>query len=214
MITIAETERITGSKDWSPLLMPEFNKKYMIDIHNQLQKASMNGKVILPNNPFRFLELCGYNDTNVVIIGKEPYSHIIPDGLAYSSSLMSSSLESIFKEANPKRTNPDLKDWAKQGVLLMNMVLTVEKGKMESHVNFNWPMFTCTILRILSATKKNVVYILWGKKLQQLSKHINQTENLVLTSNHPQANSGFMGCDHFKTCNKYLKAHGKSEIKW
>jgi uracil-DNA glycosylase len=207
MITLSKAQKILGNTQWASLLMAEFNKTYMINISDKLKAEASQGITIYPKDPFRCFKLSDFGQTNVVIIGKEPYPNNSSDGLAYSSNKLTPALEIIFRELNIQRS-PDLTDWAKQGVLLLNMNLTVQKG-----IKLNWPLFTSTVLRILSL-KKHTVFMLWGERTMNLAKHIDQHNNLVLMSEHPQAGEDFLGCGHFETCNKYLIAHGKKEIKW
>ena len=111
----------------------------------------------------------------------------------------------------------DLSRWAKQGVLLLNTTLTVEKNKRGSHMNKGWEMFTNDIVSSINKTKNNIVYLLWGTRAGSFKSLINNERNLVLTSSHPSplsARKGFIGCNHFSLCNEYLKQHNIGEILW
>ncbi|KAM0673099.1 hypothetical protein GVAV_003445 [Gurleya vavrai] len=134
---------------------------------------------------------------------------------------MSSSLRNINKEINksyPNRTyckSGDLTNWARQGVLLLNCILTVEEKKPLSHKNIGWEIFTARIINEISKIK-GVVFMLWGNSAKEMEKHI-ENGNLVLKSSHPSAKGvreEFGGCNHFKIANEYLVANGKAEIEW
>ena len=108
-------------------------------------------------------------------------------------------------------------DWAKQGVLLLNTVLTVEEGKANSHANWGWEIFTDKVIAQLNAHRENIVFLLWGSHAQKKGAFIDRNKHRVLTAPHPSplaAHRGFFGCHHFSKANEYLKAHGMEEINW
>ena len=163
----------------------------------------------------------------VVILGQDPYHR--PNqahGLSFSvkpTIVPPPSLINIYKELAtdiegfviPKHGY--LVDWAKQGVLLLNTVLTVEEGKANSHANWGWETFTDKVIAKLNAHRENIVFLLWGSHAQKKGAFIDRNKHCVLTAPHPSplaAHRGFFGCHHFSKANEYLKAHGMAEINW
>ena len=163
----------------------------------------------------------------MVIIGQDPYhGPNQANGLCFSvdSKLVNPpSLNNIFKEIShdldcKNRDNGNLIDWAKQGVMLLNSVLTVEDGLAGSHANKGWEKFTDTVISILSEKKENLVFLLWGGYAKKKGKKIDSKKHLILTSGHPSplsANRGYwFGNKHFSATNFYLSKLGKSQINW
>ena len=114
-------------------------------------------------------------------------------------------------------TDTTLIDWANQGVLLLNTTLTVSKGNANSHAKIGWNDITNGIIKILNSMPQNIVYLLWGNSAIQFKQVLNNPKQIVLTASHPSplsAHRGFLGCDHFKKANEYLKKHGLKEITW
>jgi uracil-DNA glycosylase len=195
-------------------------------------KTERETKIIYPDpsQVLRALELTPYEDVKVVIVGQDPYHNGYADGLAFSSNspLPPSVLQIIFKEINRSLydykgadnfRHADLSWWARQGVLLLNTVLTVEKGKPMSHANIGWKRFYKVALITLSSHPRKLVFMFWGKQAQQLPKFIDLSKHHMLTAAHPAAelyrqNSGFIGCDHFKTTNDILISQGEKPIDW
>ena len=170
---------------------------------------------------FSALNLTPFNNVNVVILGQDPYhgpnqAH----GLAFSVKSPCSpppSLKNIFKELNISPDNGDLTSWAKQGVLLINTVLTVRQSQAHSHKNRGWEEITDEIIRVLSANKEKVIFVLWGGPAAKKKSLIDESKHIVLESVHPSplsAYRGFFGCGHFDLINKYLKERGQKEINW
>ena len=203
-----------------------FNRDYLINLKKFLREKKDNNKVIYPHssNWFRCFRLTPFEKIKVVIIGQDPYHGTgQANGLCFSVNkeiTSPPSLKNIFKElyndCNIKRDNTDLTDWALQGVLLLNSVLTVEKNRPASHANKGWENFTDYIIEILNQKKENLVFILWGKYAQQKAISINSQKHLILKSAHPSPYSvaNFFGCKHFSKTNEYLEKNGLSTINW
>lgn len=213
---------------WQPYLAPEFEKLYMQQLKSFLRQEKDQKKIIYPKSTdiFHAFELTPYDKIKVVILGQDPYhgpgqAH----GLCFSVKpgiRMPPSLINIFKELRsdlgvsmPK--DGCLESWAKQGVLLLNSVLTVEQGQPASHEGRGWEQFTDKVISILNAEKTGLVFVLWGSYAQRKGQFIDETRHLVLKAPHPSplsANRGFLGCHHFSKINEYLKNEGKSPIEW
>jgi uracil-DNA glycosylase len=181
---------------------------------------------------FRAFELTSPNSINVVILGQDPYSNGVANGIAFSTDdeSMPFSLMQIFselqheysKEVKPK--TGDLTSWAKQGVLLMNYSLTVFSDDSADRVSheYLWGGFTYKLIRYLNRNTLNTVFMLWGSKAQSLEPLIDTSSHLVLTAPHPAAQAyrarsrgdGFLGCGHFRKANEYLKEKKGIEINW
>lgn len=175
---------------------------------------------------FRALELTPFENIKVVILGQDPYhGEGEANGLAFSVNKgvkLPPSLRNIYEELKSDMgikipNHGDLTSWAKQGVLLLNSVLTVEKDKPASHRNIGWEEYTDSIIKKISDKKENIVFILWGKYAQSKKDFIDERKHLVISSPHPSpfsANKGFFGSKPFSKTNTYLKSKGKKEIDW
>lgn len=175
-------------------------------------------------NAFILTEL---KNIKVVIIGQDPY-HQPGQAMGLSFSVrpgcaVPPTLNNIYKELQadiPGFIIPShgcLTSWAKQGVLLLNSILTVQEGKALSHADIGWEWFTNRVIEELKYNKKNLVYMLWGSKAKTKCKMIDRKANLVLECAHPSplsAHRGFFGCRHFSQANAYLQKHGKAPIDW
>lgn len=216
----------TIAKSWYDLLKDEFEKPYYKNLEKFLENEYKT-KVIYPKPElvFNSINHIRYEDVKVVIIGQDPYHE--PNqahGLSFSVENgveLPPSLVNIFKEIKNEygyqNTNGNLKNWVKQGVLLLNSVLTVQKGHANSHKGMGWENITQKIIDLLNERKDPLVFILWGSSAQKVGANINTNRHLVLKSVHPSplsAYSGFFGCDHFKRANEFLKQHGIGEIDW
>lgn len=210
--------------NWDNILKDEFNKKYFKDLVKFLNVENKT-KTIYPKNSdlFKALKLTDYNDVKVVILGQDPYhGDGEANGLCFSVNpgiKMPPSLRNIFTELYSdlgiKRTNTDLSDWARQGVLLLNTVLTVEKDIAFSHRGKGWEEFTDAIIKELSK-RDDIVYVLWGNAARS-KKSILPNQNLIVESAHPSPLSydrGFKGSKPFSKVNNMLKSVNKSEINW
>lgn len=172
----------------------------------------------------KFTQLTRFKDIKVVILGQDPYhGDGQATGLAFSvnkGQKIPPSLRNIYKELNadtglPIPSHGDLTSWARQGVLLLNEVLTVKRGTPGSHANLGWQRFTHEIIEKLSK-KGDIAFLLWGHKAQSVENLISD-KNLILKAAHPSpfsAHKGFLGCKHFSKVNEYLKSKGKGEINW
>ena len=209
---------------WKSYLDSEFQKDYMKDLLAFLQTEKNQGKVIYPETKYIFeaFRLTPLDKVKVVILGQDPYhgkgqAH----GLAFSVQKgikTPPSLVNIFKELKSDLgieipEHGCLEGWAKQGVLLLNTVLTVEDGKAGSHHKKGWEKFTDKVIEVLNQEKENLVFILWGLPAQSKAKQVDESRHLILKSVHPSPLSvyrGFMGSKPFSKANAYLK----SKIDW
>ena len=175
-------------------------------------------------NIFKSFELI--NNIKVLIIGQDPYHKKgQANGLSFSVNKdikIPPSLRNIFKELNQeygydKPKHGDLSSWSKQGVLLLNSILTVEEGKPSSHKKLGWEDFTDNIIRYISDNEENIVFLLWGNFAKSKEILIDENKHHILKSSHPSpfsVNRGFLGCGHFKKCNEYLKLKNINPIDW
>ena len=214
-------------KNWLSFLKNHDLKKQLLSIETRLEEEIKLGKIIFPRreNIFRSLQLVQPDEVKVVILGQDPYHNFNQaDGLAFSVSNFQSlppSLINIFIEIendlNIKiQKKGDLENIAKQGVLLLNSILTVEKNNPGSHKNIGWEKLTDIIISSLSLIG-NIVFILWGNFAKKKSNLIDNNINLVINSSHPSpfsAHKGFFGSKPFSKCNDYLISKGKEPIKW
>ena len=215
------------SPNWAKALAPSFEMPYFIQLASFLQKERAAHKTIFPALPqvFEALNLCELNKVKVVIIGQDPYHQAgQANGLAFSvpsGFKLPPSLKNIFKELNSDLNinpqNGDLSAWAKQGVLLLNTVLTVEQASPNSHQNKGWELFTDQIICLLNEQEQPLVFILWGKPAQSKIKFIDTSKHFCIESPHPSplaAYRGFFGSKPFSKTNNYLKSLGKAPIVW
>ena len=214
-------------KNWLSFLKNHDLKKQLLSIEARLEEEIKLGKIIFPKreNIFRSLQLVQPDEVKVVILGQDPYHNFNQaDGLAFSVSNCQSlppSLINIFIEIendlNIKiEKKGDLGGIAKQGVLLLNSILTVEKNNPGSHKNVGWEKLTDIIISSLSVMG-NIVFILWGNFAKKKSNLIDNNINLVINSSHPSpfsAHKGFFGSKPFSKCNDYLISKGKEPIEW
>jgi len=213
--------------DWDELLKvvwnsPGFNNFY----HKILHEYDI--KTIYPPKDYIFnaLKLTSYKDTKVVIVGQDPYhGEHQAHGLSFSVQKgvkVPPSLQNIYKELYddlglPIRNDGDLTGWAKQGVLLLNAVLTVEKDKAASHRNLGWELLTDYIIKVLNMKEEPVVFILWGNFAKEKAKLITNPHHYIITSPHPSpfsAYSGFFGSKPFSKTNDYLVKNNLKSIDW
>lgn len=214
------------NQDWLQILE---SSKIKNDFKNTLElvKKEYSKKEIYPSeqNIFKALNLTSYEDVKVVIIGQDPYhGEGEANGLAFSLNenvRTTPSLRNIFKELdsdlNIKRISNDLSGWAKQGVLLLNAILTVEKDRPLSHKDLGWEKITDYLIKYISNNKKGVVFILWGNYAKEKAKLIDPSKHFVIKSNHPSplsASRGFFGSKPFSKTNDYLIKNNQSVIDW
>ena len=213
--------------DWDEILGEEFEKPYFNDLIDFLKKEYQT-KVIYPPREeiFAALKLTSFADTRVVIIGQDPYhgkgqAH----GLCFSVKdgvKPPPSLKNIFKELEDDVGRPisncgELSYWAKQGVLMINTVLTVREGEPTSHKGMGWEIFTDSVIEKLNQKDTPVVFLLWGAHAEKKARLITNPLHQKLVSGHPSplsAYRGFFGCRHFSKTNNILTDNGMSPIKW
>lgn len=213
------------NNDWDNVLVDVLNSAWFINLMNTVEEE-YNNKTIFPlkENIFNSFKLTPFKDVKVVILGQDPYhGENEAHGLSFSvmnNCSMPPSLSNIFKELyndlGIKRENTDLTDWAKQGVLLLNSILTVEKDKALSHSWIEWEKFTDCVIKELS-NRGNVIFVLWGSFARRKRVLINTEKNYIIESVHPSPLScyrGFFGSKPFSKINKILKEEGFEEIKW
>ncbi len=214
--------------DWSALLQAEKTKDYFLKVIEYINLQRAKGKVIYPQKEdvFNAFKYCPLSELKVVILGQDPYHNVNQaHGLAFSVQkgvAVPPSLLNIYKELegdlNIKKTpHGCLTSWAKQGVFLLNTVLTVEAHKAHSHANIGWEIFTDTVIQKISDTKESVVFMLWGAHAQKKAKLIDAEKHLILKAPHPSplsAHRGFLGCGHFSKANNYLQTKGLSVVNW
>lgn len=211
--------------------LPFFHSSSCDTILNFVESETKAGKVILPSleQTFTAFDLCPFDNTNVVILGQDPYPTARPNQHAHGLSFsvlehvkpLPRSLKNIFKELEDdlgiRREKGNLTDWAKQGILLLNTSLTVEEGKPGSHSELGWAVLTKQVLECLSSRRKNIVFVLWGNHAGMKARYIEGTDHLILTSAHPSplsAARGFFGSKPFSKVNDYLVSVNKQPIKW
>jgi len=213
--------------DWDEKLSIVWNsdgfKKFI-----KLVNDEYNKKIIYPpkNYIFNALKLTSYKDTRVVIVGQDPYhgegeahglSFSVQDGIKIPPSL-----QNIYKELKDDlnidiSSSGNLSKWAREGVLLLNAVLTVEKDKPASHRNIGWERLTDYIIKLLNEKEEPVVFILWGNFAKEKKKYITNKRHLIIESSHPSPFScrcGFFGSKPFSRTNKFLKENNLKEIDW
>ena len=223
------TENIFNiSKDWKLFLESELSKPYFNILTDFVIKEYIENICYPPKDQiFDALNSCPLDDIKVIILGQDPYHRFNQsNGLAFSVNSdikLPPSLKNIFKEIsnnydNKERKNGNLLSWSKQGVLLLNSVLTVRQGMPNSHSGKGWEKLTDFIIHNLSKRRSNLVFLLWGSYAQRKDKLINQQKHIILRSGHPSplsANRGlWFGNRHFIKTNQYLKSNKKTTINW
>ena len=215
------------ASDWANLLRDELDKEYFSKLSDLVTGAYGSGTVYPPaSQVFSALNLCLPEQTKVIIIGQDPYhgpgqAH----GLSFSVNegiKQPPSLKNIFKELQtdiPGFEPPlsgNLEGWARQGVLLLNAILTVSAGQPGSHKHFGWEQFTNAVIRLINEKTKHRVFMLWGNYALQKKELIEQNRHLVLQAAHPSplARGAFFGNKHFSLCNRYLETHGITPVNW
>jgi uracil-DNA glycosylase len=216
------------SESWKKHLETEFSKDYMTHLKSFLKNEMQKGKTIFPKGSeyFAAFDLTPFEQVKVVILGQDPYhgpgqahglSFSVRDGVAFPPSLQNifQELQSDLGLQRPK--SGDLSGWAKQGVLLLNAVLTVEMSKAAAHQGRGWEQFTDAVIRALNEQREGLVYILWGAYAQKKAAFVDRSKNLVIESPHPSplsAHRGFFGSKPFSKANKYLQSRGLAPIDW
>lgn len=212
---------------WDELLKEEFQKPYFKELMNFVKEEYKN-KTVYPkqNEVFNAFRYTDFNNVKVVILGQDPYhGPNQAEGLSFSVKdevLKPPSLQNIFKELEsdlgiPFPEHNSLKNWAKQGVMLLNAVLTVEEHKPTSHKEKGWETFTDDVIKIINQKETPVVFILWGSYARNKKSLITNKKHLIIESAHPSpfsARNGFFGSKPFSRTNEFLKKNGIKEIDW
>ncbi|MCB1685780.1 MAG: uracil-DNA glycosylase [Pseudomonadales bacterium] len=225
-------ERIRLERSWKEALRPEFEQPYMQELRRFLRAEKQAGKVVYPPGEriFAALDITPLPAVKVVIIGQDPYhgpgqAH----GLCFSvlpGVPNPPSLVNVFKEINSEFADGGrrldgshgcLEPWARQGVLLLNAVLTVERGQAASHQGKGWETFTDAVVQVLNERRDHLVFLLWGSYAQRKGAKLDRSRHCVLSAPHPSplsAHRGFFGCNHFRKANDYLESQGVRPIDW
>ncbi|ORU92760.1 MAG: uracil-DNA glycosylase [Cycloclasticus sp. symbiont of Poecilosclerida sp. N] len=219
---------LSNAKSWKPYLDQELEQPYMLTLKEFLRLEKNEHKTIYPHsaNWFHALEVTPLPDVKVVILGQDPYHQPHQaNGLCFSVQpevKIPPSLRNIYKELQTDLNishalHGCLNSWAKQGVLLLNGVLTVEYNTPNAHQGKGWETFTDVVIRTVDEQNENVVFLLWGSYAQKKGAFIDTQRHLVLKAPHPSplsAHRGFLGCQHFSRTNQYLEQHGQIPIQW
>ena len=214
------------NKKWDIVLKDEMNKTYFKDL-GIFVKEEYSKKIIYPEykNIFNALRYTDYDDVKVVILGQDPY-HGPKEAHGLSFSVQKGfkrppSLDNIFKELyndlNIKRENNDLTDWAKQGVFLLNSIMTVVQNTPLSHKGKGWETFTDNLIKLLNEREKPIVFILWGSYARSKKELITNPNHYIIESVHPSplsAHRGFFGSKPFSKTNNFLVTNGIRPIRW
>lgn len=214
-------------ESWKQALQSEFEKPYFAGLVASLHEEKARGEVIYPpgSQIFRAFELTPVPQVKVVILGQDPYhnpgqamglSFSVPDGVPAPPSLIN-----IFKEISSDlgvrmSGSPNLEPWARQGVLLLNSILTVRAGQAASHRSLGWETFTDAVIKYLSDNCDGIVFMLWGNFARTKATLIDPAKHLILEAAHPSplARGAFFGCRHFSKANNFLTFKGKTPIEW
>ena len=222
---IVKTTKIKD--DWQPLLAKEFRKNYFIKLHLFILEENKKYNVYPEyKDIFNAFKLCSFKKLKVVIIGQDPYHKVgQAHGLAFSVKTKNQhppSLKNILTELKNdininNLNNGDLSNWAKQGVLLLNSLLTVRENEPTSHQNIGWEKFTNHVIQLISDQKNNIVFLIWGKHAAEKIRYIDKAKHHILISSHPSplsAYRGFFGSNHFSRTNNFLIEKNIKPINW
>ncbi len=215
------------SNDWAPALREEYKKPYYKDLFLKVNEEYSKYQIFPPaDDIFNAFHLTPLKDVKVVILGQDPYHNIgQAHGLSFSVKPgieAPPSLVNIYNELKEDLgcyipNHGYLVKWAKQGVLLLNTVLTVRAHQANSHRGIGWEDFTNAVIRILNEQDRPIVFLLWGRPAQNKMSMLNNPNHLILTAPHPSplsAYRGFFGCKHFSRTNEFLSQHGIAPIDW
>lgn len=213
---------------WKEVLEDEFSKSYFLNAVMFLKVEKSQHKTIFPPGHliFNAFDQTPFDKVKVVLLGQDPYhgpgqahglSFSVPKGVKPPPSLVNILKELKSDIGLPIPTSGDLTPWAKQGVLLLNSVLTVRQGEPAAHAKIGWTEFTNAVIQKISHEKTGVVFLLWGKFAQEKQELIDETKHFVLRAAHPSpfsADKGFFGCKHFSKTNEILAQQGFDPIDW
>jgi len=211
---------------WDLVLSSEYKKEYFLTLMNNINREYRH-KTIYPiyDNIFNAFKLTDYDKVKVVILGQDPYhGEHEAHGLSFSvydNVMRPPSLNNIIKELRNdlgiEKRNNDLTNWAKEGVLLLNSILTVEKDKPLSHQNYGWTIFTDSVIKALNEREDPIIFILWGNFARSKKALITNSSHFIIESAHPSplsASRGFFGSKPFSKVNSVLNKLNKKEIDW
>lgn len=214
------------NNDWDEILDEEIHKEYFLKILYELRNLYKVKDIFPPQKDIFNAFKLSYRDVKVVILGQDPY-HGVGEAHGYAFSTLSSklppSLKNIYKELyddlgiEKDYTKGNLTDWTKQGVMLLNTGLTVEKDKPNSHKDIGWHEFTDVVIQKLNEKNTPIVFILWGNNARDKKKFITNSKHLVIESAHPSpfsANNGFFGSKPFSKTNEFLEVNNIKKINW
>ncbi|MFN7024626.1 MAG: uracil-DNA glycosylase [Pseudorhizobium sp.] len=221
-------EEVRLEESWKKALAPEFSDPYMGALRRFLMEEKEAGKRIFPKGAeyFLALDLTPLDQVKVVILGQDPYHGAgQAHGLCFSVQpgvRIPPSLVNIYKELKADlgiapASHGFLEHWARQGVLLLNSVLTVEEARAASHQGQGWERFTDAVIRLVNERCEGIVFMLWGAYAQKKAAFVDKKRHLVLTAPHPSplsAHNGFFGSRHFSKANAFLAERGKTPIDW
>lgn len=227
-MSVKNVEDIELEAGWKKCLGDEFKAPYMRKLKQFLVEERKAHKLICPPGKryFNAFNLTPFDEVKVVILGQDPYhgkgqAHglcfSVQNGIQPPPSLLNIFKELVDDLGIPFPIHGNLTHWAREGVFLLNTILTVEAGKALSHQGKGWEFFTDKAIQVLNEQKENLVFLLWGSHAWQKSRLIDAQKHLVLTAPHPSplsAGRGFFGCKHFSRTNAYLALHGKTPINW
>lgn len=219
--------KVKIENSWKRELKKIFDSRFFYTITKAIKKEYKSNEVYPKGSDiFNAFNLCPFDKLKVVIIGQDPYhGYGQANGLCFSVNSnikIPPSLKNIYKELKYNYSDftfkdGDLSNWANQGVLLLNSILTVRKGQPGSHKQIGWEIFTDSVIKTISKRKKKIVFILWGAFAKSKSKLIDKNKHLILESSHPSpfsAYSGFFHQNHFIKTNDYLSKNGYKKIDW
>ena len=213
-------------ESWKPFLQSEFNKPYFKELSEFLHEAYETRTIFPPKQLVFSAFTTDLDEVKVVILGQDPYhTPGAAEGLAFSvpsTQPIPPSLVNIYKEIDSdigRHANPSgsLRNWQKQGVLLLNTVLTVEAHRPKSHAGKGWEIFTTEVIKYLNKERPHLVFMLWGRDARNKAELIDVSKHLILESPHPSplsAHYGFFGNHHFSKCNDFLRKNNLTEIIW
>ena len=220
--------RIDLEPGWLAELAPEFEQPYMQELRAFLLAEKRRGAEIYPASPnwFAAFRATPFDRVKVVILGQDPYhgpgqAHglcfSVPPGVPPPPSLLNIFAELERDLGVPRPAHGCLSHWAEQGVLLLNSVLTVERGRAASHQGKGWERFTDRVVEVLNARRDHLAFLLWGSYAERKGRIVDRSRHRVLVSPHPSplsAYRGFIGNGHFSSANRYLEEHGRGAIDW